>query len=279
MNRPSSIPLVLVLVLIAADAPDAGKPTSPGAVAAIEKCEKAIADARAAEKAAEAKARQVEVDELKGALKIAMGAANLAEANRIDGCLKRLQGPATAPTTKPAGAAVLTYAFTARESLDDFEIVGNAAIRPDGGVELSNGTPSAIRTKAIFKAPIRVEFEAYCMPGGVLDVDPSILGDAPAAHGGLSVAMGDSFNRATHVDAFGARIDLKHVPMKPKETHKIALSVDEAGNAEAQIDGRLVYKGAAPTDLSLAGHIIASGGRGDVVYTKITIHGKKVGDN
>jgi len=69
---------------------------------------------------------------------------------------------------------------------------------------------------------------------------------------------------------------LPHTPLKANETYRIVLSVDKDGTAIAEIDGRVVYKAAAPKGAPLEGHIIISGGQGDVVYTKVTIRGSNV---
>jgi hypothetical protein len=131
----------------------------------------------------------------------------------------------------------------------------------------------------MFRPPIRAEFAAYCMPDGVLDIAPKILCDSASDHGGFYVTLGNSYNRATNVHAFGDKVELKHVPLKAKEIHTIILSVDATGNAEASIDGKVVYTGTAPKDKELAGHVMVGGGQGDVVYTKVVIRAEKVSEN
>ena len=173
-------------------------------------------------------------------------------------------------------APVLVYTFADQSTMADFNVVGNATILGGGGVQLSHGTPSEIFTKATFRAPIRVEFEAHCLADGILDVMPCILTTGNDHATGLGMSIGTSYNRATALWAFGVRVKLPHTPLKANETYRIVLSVDKDGTAIAEIDGRVVYKAAAPKGAPLEGHIIISGGQGDVVYTKVTIRGSNV---
>jgi hypothetical protein len=123
----------------------------------------------------------------------------------------------------------------------------------------------------MFVAPIRAEFEAHCLPDGVLDIAPCILTEGNTDNRGFGLVLGTDFNRATLAFVFGSRVNLPHTPLKANETHKIVLTVDEHGNADANLDGKLVYKTVAPKGAKLAGHVIIDGGRGDVVYTKVII--------
>jgi len=185
---------------------------------------------------------------------------------------KRLNEILSSQTNKDL---TLVYTFTDKASLSDFEIVGNAVVRPEGGMEVSHGTPSEIQTKASFGTPIRAEFEAHCLPGGVFDLKPAIL--TAADHGGgFTALLGNSFNTKTQLVVFGSSINLPHIPLKSNEAHRIVLSIDNEGNAEAEVDGKSVYKGVVSKDAKLQGHVLLSGGRGDVVYTKVLIHAKKV---
>ena len=95
--------------------------------------------------------------------------------------------------------------------------------------------------------------------------------EAAAGHSkGATKARGFAYN------AVRRQIQLPHTPLKAHEIHRIVLSIDKDGNAEAELDGKSVFKAPAPKDAKLEGHVFLDGGRGDVVYTRVAIRANKV---
>jgi hypothetical protein len=162
-------------------------------------------------------------------------------------------------------AGITEYNFNKPGTLASFDVTGNAVINARGELDLSNGTPSSIASKQIFHFPIRAEFEVYCAPDGVLDINPGIL--TSNEREGLCLSFGDSFNRVSSVKLYGKSTKVELDPIRATQVYKVVLSIDQNHKAEVELDGKTIYSAPVPRDVKLDGHVVLSGGRGHVVYT------------
>jgi hypothetical protein len=172
---------------------------------------------------------------------------------------------------RPGERPRTTFAFNKAELEQQFTFHGNAVINDKNEIECRGGQWSKAVTKAKFKIPLKVEFDAYAFPDRTFDMDPGILADENGG-GGIELHYGTNHNTQTHLYVFGKRtVGLPHARIEPGRTYRIAFDIDEFRNLAITIDGKVVHASTLPEGARSEGHISCCGGVGHIAYKGLSV--------